>query len=188
MSERTNRRQQIINAASELFMTQGYTATSVRQIADAVGCTEAALYYHFKEGKRTLFNTVVEANLPNFMLPLQRCRDARSLSEIITCLESANREHRSDNQQRMRWLLAEFPTLGAEEQALIREKFQIFHRELAAMIRAVCDQAASAADDLAWLIICLMHGYQQLLSPLDLVSDGEETMFVRLARFVEILA
>ena len=30
-----------------LFTTQGYDATSLRQIADRVGVTKAALYYHF---------------------------------------------------------------------------------------------------------------------------------------------
>jgi AcrR family transcriptional regulator len=33
--------------ALELFSTQGYEATSLREIADRLGITKAALYYHF---------------------------------------------------------------------------------------------------------------------------------------------
>ena len=40
-------RDQILRAALELFSTQGYDATSLRQIAERLGLTKAALYYHF---------------------------------------------------------------------------------------------------------------------------------------------
>jgi AcrR family transcriptional regulator len=41
-------RDQILDAAAQLFSEQGYTATSTRQIADAVGVKQASLYYHFE--------------------------------------------------------------------------------------------------------------------------------------------
>src|SRR3954465_6028891 len=37
----------ILAAAQRLFGERGYDATSLRQIADAVGTTKAAVYYHF---------------------------------------------------------------------------------------------------------------------------------------------
>jgi AcrR family transcriptional regulator len=40
-------RDQILDAALELFTTQGYDATSLRQIAERLRLTKAALYYHF---------------------------------------------------------------------------------------------------------------------------------------------
>src|SRR3954447_16069185 len=40
-------RETIPAAAQRLFGEKGYDATSLRQIADAVGTTKAALYYHF---------------------------------------------------------------------------------------------------------------------------------------------
>lgn len=40
-------RQDILDTALELFTAQGYDATSLRQIADRLGFTKAALYYHF---------------------------------------------------------------------------------------------------------------------------------------------
>jgi AcrR family transcriptional regulator len=37
----------IQQVALELFIEQGFTATSLQQIADRIGVTKAALYYHF---------------------------------------------------------------------------------------------------------------------------------------------
>jgi AcrR family transcriptional regulator len=41
-------RERILEVAMELFTQQGYEATSLRQIADRLGVTKAALYYHFQ--------------------------------------------------------------------------------------------------------------------------------------------
>ena len=40
-------RQEILDAALVLFAEQGYDKTSLREIAEQVGVTKAALYYHF---------------------------------------------------------------------------------------------------------------------------------------------
>jgi AcrR family transcriptional regulator len=40
-------REQILDAAAEMFSEQGYSAASTRRIAEAVGVKQASLYYHF---------------------------------------------------------------------------------------------------------------------------------------------
>ncbi|HVW88518.1 MAG TPA: helix-turn-helix domain-containing protein [Gaiellaceae bacterium] len=45
---RTDMRERILDVALELFNEQGYDATSLREIAERLGVTKAALYYHFK--------------------------------------------------------------------------------------------------------------------------------------------
>lgn len=40
-------REQVLNAAAELFVTRGFAATSTREIAERVGIRQASLYYHF---------------------------------------------------------------------------------------------------------------------------------------------
>lgn len=47
-SPRSDTRARIIAVALELFAEQGYEKTSLREIADRLGVTKAALYYHFK--------------------------------------------------------------------------------------------------------------------------------------------
>ena len=48
MSEPRNTRERIQQIAIELFNEQGYDRTSLREIAEELGVTKAALYYHFK--------------------------------------------------------------------------------------------------------------------------------------------
>ncbi|WP_052849243.1 TetR/AcrR family transcriptional regulator [Streptomyces avicenniae] len=45
---RSDTRQRIQDVALELFAEQGYEKTSLREIAERLGVTKAALYYHFK--------------------------------------------------------------------------------------------------------------------------------------------
>ncbi|OMB93829.1 TetR family transcriptional regulator [Mycobacterium sp. NS-7484] len=40
-------REEILDAAAELFTNHGYASTSTRRIADAVGVRQASLYHHF---------------------------------------------------------------------------------------------------------------------------------------------
>lgn len=53
-------KQLIIDAALELFSVQGFEATSVGQIADAVGIRKSSLYSHFKS-KDEILNTLLES-------------------------------------------------------------------------------------------------------------------------------
>src|SRR5262247_2597927 len=47
-ARRGDTRGRIQHVALELFTEQGYEATSLREIAERLGVTKAALYYHFK--------------------------------------------------------------------------------------------------------------------------------------------
>src|ERR1700690_4579465 len=45
---RTDTRSRVQEVALELFAERGYEKTSLREIAERLGVTKAALYYHFK--------------------------------------------------------------------------------------------------------------------------------------------
>ena len=53
-------KQLIIDVALELFSVQGFEATSVGQIADAVGIRKSSLYSHFKS-KEEILSTLLES-------------------------------------------------------------------------------------------------------------------------------
>jgi AcrR family transcriptional regulator len=52
-------RKQILDASLRLFSEKGFARTSVRDIAQAAGITDAAIYYHFAS-KRELFEALIE--------------------------------------------------------------------------------------------------------------------------------
>lgn len=56
--ERGNTKQQILEAALELFSVQGFEATSISQIAGAVGIRKASLYSHY-ENKQAILDALV---------------------------------------------------------------------------------------------------------------------------------
>ncbi len=59
MRDQSGTRARIQTVALELFTEQGYEATSLREIAERLGVTKAALYYHFKT-KEDIIASVVE--------------------------------------------------------------------------------------------------------------------------------
>lgn len=54
------RRQQIVDAAVELFSRKGFRGTRTREIAEAAGISEAMIYRHFAT-KRELYSAIIEA-------------------------------------------------------------------------------------------------------------------------------
>ncbi|MGA7671747.1 MAG: TetR/AcrR family transcriptional regulator [Nitrolancea sp.] len=58
MKAETGGRERVLIEARRLFLDRGYSEVSMQQIADAVGMTKAALYYHFRD-KDDLFASVV---------------------------------------------------------------------------------------------------------------------------------
>jgi AcrR family transcriptional regulator len=53
-SRRTDTRERAVTVALGLFARQGYTATSLREIAEQLGITKAALYFHFRTKEEIL--------------------------------------------------------------------------------------------------------------------------------------
>jgi len=59
-AERT--RQQILQTAQRLFAERGYDATSLQMIADEMGLTKAAVYYHFR-AKTDILHAAMEPGI-----------------------------------------------------------------------------------------------------------------------------
>jgi AcrR family transcriptional regulator len=52
--DKAGTREKILNIALELFCAQGYDKTSLREIAERLGFSKAAIYYHFESKKDIL--------------------------------------------------------------------------------------------------------------------------------------
>ncbi|QKW08305.1 TetR/AcrR family transcriptional regulator [Streptomyces sp. NA04227] len=61
---RTDTRQRIQDVALELFAEQGYEKTSLREIAQLLDVTKAALYYHFKTKEDILISVFQDLTGP----------------------------------------------------------------------------------------------------------------------------
>lgn len=76
-------RQALEDAAVELFMEQGYHATSMRQIADKAGLALGGIYNHFKS-KEDIFEAVIVDKHPyKKILPLIQEAEGETLEEFL---------------------------------------------------------------------------------------------------------
>lgn len=73
-------RDEILDAAAELFTTGGFTTTSTRMIADAVGIRQASLYHHFANKEDLLAALLVET----VTSPVAFARELRASHEPAT--------------------------------------------------------------------------------------------------------
>ena len=65
MAAKGNTKQEILDAALELFSVHGYEATSISQLAEAVGIRKASLYSHF-ENKQAILDALLETTLAQY--------------------------------------------------------------------------------------------------------------------------
>ena len=81
-----NRRQALLRAAARLFRQQGFSATSTRDIAAAVGMRSGSPFYHF-ESKEALLAAVMEEGMER-ALAHQRKRMATAVAASPTPLSA----------------------------------------------------------------------------------------------------
>jgi AcrR family transcriptional regulator len=71
-------REEILDAAAGLFVSQGPAATTTRQIAERVGIRQASLYYYFTGKDEILLELLTESVRPSLQVAAtleSRCRD-----------------------------------------------------------------------------------------------------------------
>ncbi|MFT4135386.1 TetR/AcrR family transcriptional regulator [Microbacterium sp.] len=123
--------EQIRDAARTLFLRQGYAATSLQQIADAVGISRTTLFHYFP-AKRDLMSDEVDASV-------DRVRAALAASEglgVVAALAAA--------------IVAALGYTRAEHDALaLRWRIARSDDELRAVIRARTDDAVELLRDYA---------------------------------------
>ncbi|MFM9368795.1 ScbR family autoregulator-binding transcription factor [Streptomyces sp. Da 82-17] len=78
-------RLQILDAAAELFDRNGYSGTSVQNVADHVGMTKGAVYFHFPT-KEALTISVVDAHYHRWPVLLEAVQ-AKGLGPLDTLVE-----------------------------------------------------------------------------------------------------
>src|SRR5438067_8149533 len=87
---RVNRRDEIVRATEELMRTRGLSGVTTRQIAETVGCSEGAIYVHFK-GRVELLIAVLEESLPEMVKPLRALQETVGRKTPQQNLETAVR-------------------------------------------------------------------------------------------------
>jgi len=132
-----NRLSDVLDAAARLFAAKGYSATSMRDIAQACTMLPGSLYYHFP-GKEDLLVAVYEAGVQELLGPV-RAAAARE-GDPWQRLEAACAAHldtvlrKSDYAQVLvRVLPSDVPPAAARLKALRGEYESLFREVVAAL-------------------------------------------------------
>jgi AcrR family transcriptional regulator len=131
-----NRRAEIVGAATQLFLEKGYDATSMQDIATAVGLLKGSLFYYIDEKEDLLF-AVLEGMLTSSLAEMKTLRAldvpplvrVRRMAEshvyyILTNRDQATiffRDFRSLSDDRSRDIAAERDNYARGFTALLRE-------------------------------------------------------------------
>lgn len=121
-------RTQILEVARELFVTRGFAATTTRELADRLGFTKAALYYHFHT-KDELW-----AALARPMLERMRALVDDTVATV-------------DPEARGRWLATYIDTMFD-----YRDLIQVFHQDPSAKQCQITEEFVSVFDGMVHVL------------------------------------
>ena len=187
MPSSTELRDTILREARALFALQGYAATSIKQIATAAGCTTAALYYYFEDGKSQILRDVVRSYVLDITQIFDAGKGAESLEDFLTRFTQSVARGMPEIVRQINWLMLEFRGLQGEEKHYLQQQLLSLHTMIATEVaRFVKDQ--TTATNTAWLIFCAMFGYEQLFITMEIdqvVPLGMDTFTQHLAQVVK---
>lgn len=137
-----------LDSAVELFWKQGYAATSVRQLCDAMGIQAGSFYAAF-QSKEVCFQRALERYLEQQLLPIPPGPEA--IRAWFSAITHASRKGKG-------CLLVnsavELPGLDGESQKLVAGRIQALERFFARCLDG-CEDAEERAEALAASVIAI---------------------------------
>jgi AcrR family transcriptional regulator len=156
-------RPQILEAAKNLLIEQGYHGLSMRQIAEAVGVSKAALYYHFKD-KEELLIAILDAYLDGMESMLDDLRRQPGSSRgKISALVKFILQQPAEQRAIIRLSSQEMAHLSAPARAVFD---RVYHEKFLDKIRAIFEDGVQAKElrpvdpnVASWTLLGMMYPY-----------------------------
>ena len=180
---RHERRRQLLDAALEVFVSRGYHAAAMDEIAERAGVSKPVLYQHFP-GKLELYLALLD----------------ESVEGLIDTVRAALRSTTENKQRVGATFGAYFEFIGGHEEAYrlvfesdlsnepaVRARLDQVQQECAELVSHVVKEDAGISDDEARLLSVAMVGMAQVSARYWLSSHGHitrqaaEQMVARLA-------
>ncbi|MBA2564583.1 MAG: TetR/AcrR family transcriptional regulator, partial [Gemmatimonadetes bacterium] len=136
------RREQIIDAAIQLFAEAGFTGTTTRRLAEAAGISEAGLYLHF-DTKEALYEAIIRRKATEFAGFSRRLRELMA-GEPPRRVFGAFAEFMLETHTRDKAFLRLLLHSGLEQHALFQMFFRAQVRETADLLRSYVEEQQRA--------------------------------------------
>jgi len=180
---RHERRRQLLDAALEVFVSQGYHAAAMDEIAERAGVSKPVLYQHFP-GKLELYLALLD----------------ESVATLLDTVRDALRSNPDPKQRVAATFVAYFEYVGGKGEAYrlvfesdlsnetaVRDRLDQVQRQCAAMVSQTVSEDTGLSDDEARLLSVGMVGMAQVtarywLSTRDHIPrEAAEQLVARLA-------
>jgi AcrR family transcriptional regulator len=138
-------REEILDAAAGLFVSQGLAATTTRQIAERVGIRQASLYYHFAGKDEILLELLTQSVRPSLRAAAtleSRCRDDPAAGLYALALTDVRTLSRAPHNIATLYLM---PEVQGQEFASFRAERSQLQAAYGRLGRAAADGAAARA-------------------------------------------
>ncbi len=175
MAKEKNLRDKIIQQSMALFELQGYSATSVRQIAKRCGCTAGSLYYFFEGGKTEILQEVVRAYGLDPLDNLSWVIEEQSLEDLIDRLIAELPLFFQNVSKKLSWLMFDVGRLTENEMSMMRKFPLSLHKSILQGVRMHLDDPRKSLQ-VSWVIYCGFYGYIEVFKKIGLVVEEEFTI------------
>jgi AcrR family transcriptional regulator len=180
---RPARRRQLLGAAQEVFVAQGYHAAAMDEIADRAGVSKPVLYQHFP-GKLELYLALLDESAANLVASVRAALSSTSDNkQRVPATFEAFFDYVSDSGEAFRFV---FESDLSNEPA-VRERLERTMSECADMISLFIREDAGLGDEEAHLLGMALVGMAQVSSRYWLSTkgaipkDAAEQLLARLA-------
>ncbi|MBN8487913.1 MAG: TetR family transcriptional regulator [Burkholderiales bacterium] len=175
-------RQQLLDAAEQVFLSQGVAGTSLQQVAVAAGLTRGAIYWHFQD-KADLFTAMMDRVTLPCECAMDQARGATPGDPVATLQAMAMAPLRAlagQAQMQRVFRIAMHLTEYTGELAPVGERHRLAVAGFVADLQQPCSvlsrDAHGAALGLFSLIDGLMRQWTMDPSAFDLVAVGERSV------------
>jgi AcrR family transcriptional regulator len=151
------REQEIIDAAADIFHRQGYSDTSVQNVADAVGILKGSLYYYIDSKDDLLYRVLLEVHdAAHTILEEVAAMDELSPLEKLDAYVRRHVEYNTRNLTKIAVYYHDYKLLAPERRAEIRRQRKMYEDFVLELVTEAQQQGDVAADlDPAVLSYCL---------------------------------
>lgn len=130
--------ERILASAERLFLSKGYSLTSMTEIARDTGCTQALVHYYFRT-KENLFSKIFEEKFRQFIgCIVQREDENLPFEELISVRTSRLFDLMADNRRLPFMFLSEF-AVNAEQRKTLKDSIVSLCAEAVASLEAKID-------------------------------------------------
>ena len=180
---RPARRRQLLGAAQEVFVAQGYHAAAMDEIAERAGVSKPVLYQHFS-GKLELYLALLDESVDALTATVRRALESTTDNkQRVTATFTAFFDFVASTGQAFRLVFES----DLRNEPAVRDRLDRSMRDCAEMISQVIREDAGIADDEAHLLGLGLVGMAQvsatywLSADRTIPKDAAEQLMARLA-------